>query len=298
MRHVLTLALVTLLAAPALAQPAARRPAVSAPAIDADGERAMLARVNALRAEAGVPALARHAGLDAAARTHSMDMAAHRELVHVSERTGDPNGRVEEAGVETLRIAQNISRHATTRGALDAILASPPHRAQLLDEGFTHIGLAAVSGADGVYVTQVLAEIAAPPPAPELPPPAVSQTPRPQPASPAAAVPPAPAGEADAVPPAPAQAQQGVEGQQPPLMRMPRTHRRVAGYWIQHGGRWWYFPVPAHVQPGQLLQPDLSVQGPPPASRTRAQPTAPPPPVAYPASPAPRTTPGQTIRWY
>ncbi|MCA9615971.1 MAG: hypothetical protein KC586_24615, partial [Myxococcales bacterium] len=46
-----------------------------APAMDGDGEAAMLARINALRAEAGAPPLTRDEGLDAAARAHSVDMA-------------------------------------------------------------------------------------------------------------------------------------------------------------------------------------------------------------------------------
>lgn len=295
-----------------------------APAVDGDGEAAMLARINALRAEAGAPALQRDEGLDAAARTHSIDMASHRQLVHVSPRTGDPNARAREAGVSAERIAQNIARHATTAGALDSIVASAPHRAQLLDPSFTHVGLASVASAEGMYVTQVLAQLA-PPPA-ELPPPSVTETPRPAPAreipmrptpvAPPAPVAPAPPVEAPApelatepapavepVPMAPETQAPTMQAEvQPPLMRVPNTHRRVAGYWIQHGGRWWYFPVPAHAQPGQLLQPDLNVQGPPPGYQPpRTSPTrgpAPPPPVAYPAHQAPRTAPAATIRWY
>lgn len=283
-----------------------------APAVDGDGEAAMLVRINALRAEAGAPPLQRHEGLDEAARTHSLDMASHEQLVHVSPRTGDPNARARDAGVSALRIAQNIARHATTAGALASIVASAPHRAQLLDPSFTHVGLASVASPEGMYVTQVLANLA-PPPA-ELPPPAVSEVPAPAPqvaevelrpsAPPAPAAPVAPAApqtapdapEATAPPAAEAPAQA-------PMMRVPSTHRRVAGYWIQHGGRWWYFPVPATAQPGQLLQPDLNVQGPPPGYRPpRNAPTrgpAPPPPVAYPAQQtAPRVAPNTTIRWY
>ncbi|MCB9633266.1 MAG: CAP domain-containing protein [Sandaracinus sp.] len=289
-----------------------------APAMDGDGEAAMLARINALRAEAGAPPLTRDEGLDAAARAHSVDMASHQQLVHVSPRTGDPNARARDAGVQAQRIAQNIARHATTAGALESIVASAPHRSQLLDPSFTHVGLASVASPQGMYVTQVLAQLA-PPPA-ELPPPAVQEAaPRVEPVAPVPATPPPPsfaeAEEEPAAPEAPAEAAPAPvpaapmvaaappPAAQAPMMRVPNTHRRVAGYWIQHGGRWWYFPVPATAQPGQLLQPDLNVQGPPPGYRPpRNSPTrgpAPPPPVAYPAQQqAPRTTPAQTIRWY
>ncbi len=320
-----------------------------APAVDRDGEADMLGRINALRAEAGAPPLTRHDGLDDAARVHSLDLASHGQLIHVSPRTGDPNARARAAGVSSLRITQNIARHATTSGALESIVSSAPHRAQLLDSGFTHVGLASVAGAEGMYVTQVLAQLA-PPPA-ELPPPAVSErlprsevelrtSPATPPATPLApevelrtspatpsATPLAPEVELRTSPatpsatpltpdvaqaptalpvprvPPPAVAPAPAPQAQAPLMRVPSTHRRVAGYWIQHGGRWWFFPVPATAQPGQLLQPDLTVQGPPPGyRRPRASPTramAPPPPMRFPAGQAaPRAAPSSTIRWY
>ena len=315
--------------APLLALAGAAPAGAQSPAVDADGEARMLMRINDMRAAEELPPLARDDRLDAAARAHSVDMAAHQQLVHVSQRTGDPAQRVREAGASTVRIAENISRHANTAGAFAAILQSDAHRLQLLDPGFTHIGLAAVSGPDGIYVTQVLAELA-PPPA-EPPPPAVAEA---APAAqPEAVTPPPPAletepdeaPEAPAAPPAPEApaAQQGSAAQAPsaqapsaqapsaqatsvPTMRMPRTHRRVAGYWIQHGGRWWYFPVPPRATAGQVLYPDPNVQGPPPGYRPRPNlrsPAAPPPPVRYRTQPQTppqqrRTAPGTTIYWY
>ncbi|MEM9071875.1 MAG: CAP domain-containing protein [Myxococcota bacterium] len=284
--------------------------AQSAPAVDADGEAAMLERINVLRTENNLSPLTRHSGLDAAARAHSIDMATFRELVHVSARTGDPGRRVQEAGVSTTRIAENIARHGTTLGAHESILGSDAHRAQLLDESFTHIGLAAVSGPDGIYVTQVMAALAAPP-APALPPPSVEDvapTPEPETVNPPITdPPPAPAAPvAPAAPqaaPVPAAPQAAAVPAQPatPSMRMPRSHRRVAGYWIHQGGRWWYFPVPPRAVPGQILHPDPNVQGPPPGYRPQAtrRPLvrpAQPPPVRYRTRPA---RPGQpTVYWY
>ncbi len=298
----------------------------------------MLARINQLRGEEGVPPLERHPGLDAAAQAHSVDMASHEELVHVSERTGDPGRRVREAGVGTLRVGENIARAENTRAAFGSILGSEAHRAQVLDAGFTHIGLASVSGPDGMYVTQVFASLA-PPPA-ELPPPAVMDTPA-EPEAEPAQVPPAPPAPVptptnpNAVPAAPGapgagpgpQIQQGP--QQPgtqagpprqvrpqptiPTMRMPAGRRRVAGYWVFHGQRWWYFPVPPRARPGMLLRPDPRVQGPPPGHgryqnrRPPIRPTQPPPPVQYqtpnqPNQPPPQQAPppnGQRpIYWY
>lgn len=285
--------------------------AQSAPAVDADGEQAMLERINALRAHENLPPLTRDDGLDAAARAHSVDMAANRQLVHVSARTGDPAQRVREAGVSTTRVAENIARHSTTSGAQDSILASDAHRAQVLDPNFTHIGLAAVSAPDGIYVTQVMATLAAPPAA-ELPPPAVSEVEPEQSEPEAIADTPVPPVQLDTNAASNAQPNAQTNAptaepavpQQIPTMRMPRTHRRVAGYWIYHGERWWFFPVPPRARPGQLLHPNPNVQGPPPGyqqpNQQQVRP-AQPPPVRYRTQPQPQQRQSQdqrTIYWY
>lgn len=253
---------------------------------DASGERRMLRAVNQLRAEVQLAPLERMDALDAAALVHSSDMAEHGELLHVSERTGTPADRMLQADVDAIRIAQNIARQPTTRRALDSILSSEAHRAQLLDPGFTHIGLAAVRGEGGVYVTQVLARIPQPEPEPEeepeepedlLPPPAAMDLPRPTPAQPPAALQaPRPEIEDIRVPEAPT-----TPAQPPaPTIRVPAGHRRVAGYWLQQHGRWWYFPVPPRAVPGTVLYADPNVHGPPPGvaddSTTPPAPSAPP----------------------
>ena len=85
-------------------------------------------------------------------------------------------------------------------------------------------------------------------------------------------------------------------------MRMPQTRRRVAGYWIFHGQRWWYFPVPPRAVPGQILHPDPNIQGPPPGyrpvqpRRPLVRPAQPPPPVRYRTQPRP--TRRGTVYWY
>lgn len=267
-------ALIALASSSALAQP--RRQASAA--FDDAGEAAMIAKINELRAAADLAPLQRHPGLDEAARAHSRDMARHQELVHVSERTGTPAARVQAAGVTASRIGENIAKHATTAGALEAILGSDAHRAQLFEEGFTHIGLAALPTSGGTYVTQVMAAIPAPA---ELPPPAVEDTAPAESLTPPAAEPqPTPTEEpevqevqeaaaVDEVQATPALAQSEIppppqRQMRAPRLRVPAGHRNVAGYWVHQQGRWWYFPVPPNARPGMLLNPDLSVQGPPP----------------------------------
>src|SRR5262245_47048847 len=102
--------------------------------------------------------------LDAIARAHSSEMARNRALVHVSATTGTPEDRVHAAGIGATTIAENVALHRDTQLAFRALLGSPAHRANLLNAQVTHLGLGAVRTPQGVFVTQLFAEI--PPPAP------------------------------------------------------------------------------------------------------------------------------------
>lgn len=248
---------------------------------DTSGEARMLRRINVLRRQARREPLQRDVGLDAAAAAHSQDMAQHQELGHVSERTGTPADRVRAANVQAARIAQNVARQETSNAALAAILDSESHRAQLLDEQFTHIGIAAVRTNGGVYLTQVVAHIP-PPPEEQLPPPAVAEL---QPSAPSVEVEtPRPAlegqvnGEGVPAPPN-AAASNGLTPRPVPVpsIRVPAGHSGAAGYWLHQHDRWWYFPVTAGTPPGTVVQPDLRFRGPPPgtAAAPQASPAAP-----------------------
>lgn len=143
--------------------------------VDAEGEASMLARINALRAEQELAPLARDAELDAVARAHSAEMAQTGALAHVSATTGTPQDRVQNAGIPATTIAENVAMHRTTDAAHDALLASASHRANLLEPSLTHVGIAAVRTAQGVYVTQLLAQL--PSAAPEAPAPVEAPAP-------------------------------------------------------------------------------------------------------------------------
>ncbi len=311
-------------AAPEASEVAAEETAPAAPIQralprDASGEARMLRRINALRRQQGHPPLQRNERLDLAADVHSRDMAARSQLAHVSPETGTPADRVRRAEVNAQRIAQNVARQPSTRAALAAILDSEAHRAQLLDEQFTHIGLSAVQAGDGVYVTQVMAAIA-PPAEEQLPPPAVAELQPPR-DSVELTTPEASPTVANAEPPQGGQTlaptRLVIPGPQPrptniPSIRVPAGHRRVAGYWLHQHGRWWYFPVPPGTPPGTVVRPDLRFEGPPPgmagqqpqAAPQRAPARAPqvrPSPQVHPAPPARTVPPSRsqgTVYWY
>lgn len=244
----------------------------------------MLEEINELREESGLRPFERHPRLDEAARAHSADMAWHDELVHVSPRTGDPAARVRAAGVITETLGENVAQHHDTGGALESLLASPPHRQNLLSNEFTHIGLASVTTREGqVYVTQVFARLepqepeppaATPPPTPPAPwsngvgvqlgvggiRGGVRVAPNPPATPPPAARPATPA-----QPPSVAPNSQGLQVRVLTPGAQQRAHLapdgRVLGYWVGAQGRWWYYRVPPQAAPGQLLQP-VPVSGP------------------------------------
>lgn len=137
----------------------------------------------------------------------------------------------------------------------------------------------------------------------QLPAPSVER-----PAAPAAAAPVAPVAPAPQAPAAPAPSaarlvvQPGTNGT---VIHAHAADGRVEGYWVYGSGRWWYYPMPPGAQPGQQLQPDLRVSGPPPgfpehpfgpphgappvAPRPHAwQAVPPPPPIASPVILDPR----------
>ncbi|RLB51327.1 MAG: hypothetical protein DRJ42_17050 [Deltaproteobacteria bacterium] len=243
---------------------------------DEAGEAAVLERLNVLRSEAGLSPLSRDARLDAAARTHSADMAWHQMLEHVSPRTGSPADRVEATGLEVGALAENVAFEGSSAEAQAGLEASPAHAQNMLASSMTHVGISAVYADGGVYVTEVFASIAGAPQqeagsaAPAVRAPVVAPAPQQEGATDGG-----PRRQRDAVVPSRQAAVSSAgsaapqpEGEAPaaasPLAVTQPGQRRVAGYWVRHAGRWFYYPMPPNAQPGQRLVPDLSVTGGPP----------------------------------
>lgn len=143
---------------------------------DPAGEQAMLDRINALRVENGLSPVARLPELDAIARGHTDEMARAGQLTHVSPNTGTPEDRVRAGGIEAGVVTENVAMHADATRAQEALLASAPHRGNMLDARITHVGISAVRADNAVYVTQLFVErrsapsVAAAPEPPPTPP--------------------------------------------------------------------------------------------------------------------------------
>lgn len=105
-------------------------------------ERRVLELTNAERVSAGLPALTMHTQLSAVARRHSMDMYQRGFFSHVCPSEITPFDRINEASTTWRSASENIgSGQRTPEQVVRELMDSPPHRDNILDPNFTHIGI-------------------------------------------------------------------------------------------------------------------------------------------------------------
>jgi uncharacterized protein YkwD len=134
-----------------------RQAHVSAEAAEQD----VLALVNRDRAAAGLGAVTWDAKLAEVARAHSRDMADHDFVGHVSPRTGTALDRVHKGGLTPELILENVGRAYSAQEVEAGFMASPGHRANVVEPRATKLGVGVVLGAPvtgtiPLYVTQIL----------------------------------------------------------------------------------------------------------------------------------------------
>lgn len=120
-------------------------------------EVALVGRINAERAGAGLAPLAMDGRLFDSARAWSATQASAGSLSHDASYFGAkrPSG----AGI----VAENVAYNMSAGLVHERLMASPGHRANILDPAFTSVGVGEVVSADGrVFVTQRFAKSDAP----------------------------------------------------------------------------------------------------------------------------------------
>jgi uncharacterized protein YkwD len=137
-------------AAPRCAHASATPSHLSAPA----AARTLRCLIDDVRREHGLRAVRPNARLALAARRHARDMAARDFFAHVSPGGATVESRVKRAGYlggarewwlgEALAWGQ--ARAGAPRAILRGLLASPPHRAILLDPSFRDVGVGVAKG--------------------------------------------------------------------------------------------------------------------------------------------------------
>lgn len=119
-------------------------------------ESAVIKLTNAERADAGCDALRADSRLRTAAREHSTDMGENGYFAHDSPDGTTPWDRAADAGYSNPS-AENIAHgYTTAKAVVAAWMASPGHRANILDCRSKAVGVGIYLGGDGgPYWTQL-----------------------------------------------------------------------------------------------------------------------------------------------
>jgi uncharacterized protein YkwD len=127
-------------------------------------EALALALLNADRARFSLGMLERDRQLDAVARAHSEDMRDNGFFGHVSPTTGGPSDRLARARVRTIAHGENVASGNSLHELEQALLASLPHRQNVLADGFTRVGIGVAQKDEGGrtvwHLTQLFGELA------------------------------------------------------------------------------------------------------------------------------------------
>ena len=132
-------------------------PAAEAPALvdrpDAAGE--LFDLLNMARIEEGEGAAAWSDALAAVAGRHGREMYEEGYFSHLSPVTGTVGERLRTEGIPFRAAGENLALSPAVSTVHEGLLASPPHRAAMLDPAFTRVGISAVEGPMGLMVVQV-----------------------------------------------------------------------------------------------------------------------------------------------
>ncbi len=132
----------------------AQQPERSSSQFDAAGEEQLVDLINQVRTAHGLNPLATDERLTQAAREHTELMAQHSALSHQFEGEPSPQARVSNEGVSSDAEGENVDLNQTVAGAHDALMHSPPHRANILDSDYNAIGVGIIRVGDNVWVTE------------------------------------------------------------------------------------------------------------------------------------------------
>jgi len=122
---------------------------------DVDAERQLLEMANAERTRAGLAPFKIDDGLVRAARAHAAEMAAQNQLSH--QFSGEPALPQRLAASSPLHLeatGENVAMAGNPEQAHQALMASPPHRENLLRPGFNVAGFGVFRSGHMIFVAQ------------------------------------------------------------------------------------------------------------------------------------------------
>jgi uncharacterized protein YkwD len=129
-----------------------------------EAERRLLALMNRDRAAAGLPALLWDDRVAEVARKHSEEMRRTKVVAHISPTTGSAADRIRAASIKTAVVLENVARAYGVGEAHDGLMNSPGHRANIMTQSATHVGIGVVlgeevSGRREMFLAQVFIRI-------------------------------------------------------------------------------------------------------------------------------------------
>ncbi|MEW6366363.1 MAG: CAP domain-containing protein [Acidobacteriota bacterium] len=119
----------------------------------------LLDRVNRERKSVGLPALCDDGEIRETARRHSAEMMAAGRIYHDSPITGSSEDRLRDVSLFFWKSGENVARGPEAAMIHIGLMESPPHRENILDPGFTHVGIGVVSNGSDLYVTQLFLRV-------------------------------------------------------------------------------------------------------------------------------------------
>lgn len=122
--------------------------------------------MNRARVERGLKALEPDVLLEKVAHGHSLKMTAEKKLSHRFPNYEALPDRMRGAGIYFISYGENVAFSETYVAKIihDELMASPQHRDNILDAGFTHCGIDVVKNGEEYYVTQDFARLFTPMP--------------------------------------------------------------------------------------------------------------------------------------
>ncbi|MCC6237855.1 MAG: hypothetical protein IT299_09815 [Dehalococcoidia bacterium] len=131
-------------------------PPAAAPVLT-DRERGLLEAMNARRAAAGLATLEPVSALTSASRSRSSDMLANNYFAHTSPTGQTWYSLLSSAGVGYSAGGENLAKVSgsvtvAVTQAIEALMASPTHRANILNPAFRKVGVGAAGQADQVTI--------------------------------------------------------------------------------------------------------------------------------------------------
>ena len=130
-------------------------PVTAAADEDRDAEQQLFGLANLARQQAGVAPLQQDAGLTQAALEHAQTMANQQQLSH--QFAGEPslNDRLAiNTNLHLDRAGENVAYAATVERVQAVLMASLPHRENLLNAGYNVFGIGVMRVGETLYVTQ------------------------------------------------------------------------------------------------------------------------------------------------